>query len=130
MSSSSAASDSETDRVTHFCRNAFGQFLPLSLRDRAYNIFWHQCVDELQRVRRWFVERFPPYIREYTMQFLNETAADDLAVLELEIHHLELTKARSRKVKPQPGHVLRTRLQEYINCMHRDAPPLYGQYYI
>ena len=108
MSSSAPASDSESDELGRYVAGLFGPcYLPTSPAERRYSIlFWH-FVDETRRVRRWFVEKFPIYIREYVMTFVDQLTADPIAELELTIHHPQLTKARTRQLVRRLGDNMR-----------------------
>ena len=99
---SSFAPASECRRLHLSSLLFFGDYLPLSPRERRYNILWWHFADELSRVRRWFVKALPIHIRESVMTFLDHVTADSIPELELEFHHPELTKARYRRQLARP----------------------------
>ena len=73
----------------------------ISPRQWRFQSFTVEYLDELQRLRRFFVAKFDLAIREHVYQFLDKVTANAMLVLELEFYYPQLDNARrGRMFKP------------------------------
>ena len=98
---SSATESESVERYRKRYRSAPASHLMMTPRERRWKAYYHRYRRELKEVQSWFVKEFPPFIRERVMTFVERCTAQPIALLEIEIHHPELTKALRRDTWPE-----------------------------